>query len=794
MLDIQKDSSVWTSSSSSSSSSFSSVELDDRSIPTELLQSLRQHSIFQRTNNESFIEKIACCMHLRTYGPRDIIIVEGEPAKAMFFLLRGSVDVCSADFERIYATLPKGSCFGEIGILYSMPRTATVIASTKCIVASLTAEEVKTILPQYPKVEKMLRFEAEERLTLLKKSKNLNETKKISYKPFTERNVEDLTSAHNLLKKIPYFQSCPEEFLHYVSLKVEPRHYAPNDLILKKGDIGKELFFILSGTVEITNMDTVLSDSLTPIEHLSTGDYFGDIAVLLETPRTANVRAVTPIELYVLKKSDFMDVLNRFPDLQAHFKAMAESSLNNLRLKVTNFIIIIIIATPVIPTGTPDECLSFTNAPVITPDSVCSTTSDQDPTLLPPSTTNMLKMTETRKRRASVAIWSDPNLVALANRNLKSVAVKGSKLKEEEAKKSIKAPTSSLIFSGDGRIASLNEEILSLIVNNLDFYSIIQLSAVSRKFHEFVLHNDKIMHIVDLSHLNKRVTDNTIASIVKITGVRARKLNLSQCFYITDEGFKALVDYMPHVESMDLNSCWLLTDKSLAYLTVACPHLTVLDLSNCRKMSDIGLFKLLDEKVSRNYPQLTHLSLSYCKKLSDMSMGYLAEFCSETLTSLNIQRCTRITDQGFLKWSNTQFPSLRNLNLTDCSFLTDQAISHLILAAPHLKNLSLSFCCALSDSAIEGLNSLSELEHLDASFCGAAVSDISIKALLSSNKLRDTIQSLNLRGCVRITDKCVKSILEWSHLETLNISQCPGISLNTKQFVKESGSIHNLVA
>lgn len=203
MIDVQKES-IWPSSSTSSSASSSlSMEItDDRSIPPELLQSLRQHSLFQRTNNESFLEKLACSMHLRTYGPHDIIIVEGEPAKAMFFLLRGSIDVCSADFERIYATLPKGSCFGEIGILYSMPRTATVIASTKCIVAALTAEEVNTILPQYPEVERMLRFEAEERLTLLRKSKNLNEKEKISNKPLTERNVEDLTSAHNLLKKV----------------------------------------------------------------------------------------------------------------------------------------------------------------------------------------------------------------------------------------------------------------------------------------------------------------------------------------------------------------------------------------------------------------------------------------------------------------------------------------------------------------------------------------------------------------------------------------------------------------
>lgn len=176
-------------------------------IPNELLQSLKKHSLFQRTNNEGFIEKLSSCMHLRTYSPQDVIIVEGEQAKAMFFLLKGTLNVCSADFERIYATLEKGSCFGEIGILYSMPRTATVIASTKCIVATITAEEVKAILPDYPEVEKILRFEAEERLELLKKSKNTTERVAVTQNSFTEENVEEVSSARKLLQKVKSIDS-----------------------------------------------------------------------------------------------------------------------------------------------------------------------------------------------------------------------------------------------------------------------------------------------------------------------------------------------------------------------------------------------------------------------------------------------------------------------------------------------------------------------------------------------------------------------------------------------------------
>jgi F-box/leucine-rich repeat protein 7 len=433
---------------------------------------------------------------------------------------------------------------------------------------------------------------------------------------------------------------------------------------------------------------------------------------------------------------------------------------------------------------------SVTNTHVIEPSSVCSTTSDQDPTLLPATAATAataLKTVETRRRRGSVAIWSDPNLIALANK-----ALKPTRAEPEETK--LKTDYSSRpSFPGDGRLVTINEEILGLIVDYMDFATVLQFSTLSKKCRDFLQHNDKILHSVDLSHLNKRVTDSTAEKIVALVGNRVKRLNLSQCFYITDEGFKTLIENMPSIESMDLNSCWLLTDKSLSFLGAACPRLVKLDLSNCRKITDSGIFRLLDEKSSRGYPELTDLSLSYCKKLSDMTMSHLAEFCSKTLASLNIQRCTRITDQGFVKWADTDFPNLKTLNLTDCSFLTDQAISHLVAAAPNLHSLSLSFCCALSDSAIEGLISLAELQELDASFCGAAVSDCSIRALLKSN-FAESMNSLNLRGCVRITDICVKTILELGQLGMLNISQCPGISVAAKETIKVSGHVQHLVA
>lgn len=90
----------------------------------------------------------------------------------------------------------------------------------------------------------------------------------------------------------------------------------------------------------MTNVVDTDSDPSTPIARLTAGDYFGDIAVLLNSPRAADVRAVTAVELFVLKKSDFLNVISRFPTLQQKFKVMAQNSLDDWKLKVRVFIFI----------------------------------------------------------------------------------------------------------------------------------------------------------------------------------------------------------------------------------------------------------------------------------------------------------------------------------------------------------------------------------------------------------------------------------------------------------------------
>ncbi|KAI7849042.1 hypothetical protein BDC45DRAFT_521821 [Circinella umbellata] len=756
-------------------------------------------------------------MNIRTYSPHDVIIVEGAEAKAMFLLLRGSVNVCSADFERIYATLEPGTFFGEIGLLYAIPRTATVIAATPCTVAVLTAEAVSAILPDYPAVERILRFEAQERMAMLDK---IGKRKSISVSPSTSiSNNDDVeitsttpttmisddidsegdlrksssvigiesfitTSAYDLLTKVPFFKDCPEDFLHRISLKVEPRNYRPNTMIINKGDIGHEMFFIVDGTVQILNRR---KEGDLAVARLGSMDFFGELSLLLDIPRTASVQSITPMEMYVLSKEDCFQVCHDYPEIQSQFKILADKTLRtinklNQSIDGTGDQQLDTVSGGVVYVPAEEQDYGASLAP-IDQSAVCSTTSDQDPTLPPPTTTaaNQLRTRETRPRRPSIAVWSDPALLAAAAKaSVHSPSRRRSVTITEE--------TYALELTSDkrDRLTALDTSIIARIASLMDFASLIRLSNASRKLYR-TLHKQHVQaQQIDLGSSNRLMTDETIELLIDLIGPNVESLYLTHCYHLTDKAIMTIAQNAPHLKKLDLNSCWLITDQSLDTLR----NLQWLDLSNCRKITNAGMLRLLE-----NNTQLQHLTLSYCKNLTDETMLYFAQHCTKSLKYLNLQRCTKITDQGFVYWVNqapNAFCALHTLNLTDCSFLTDKAIAHLVVAAPYLKDLSISFCCALSDTSLEELAKLEELESLDASYCGSAVSDASIITLLKGTS--STIRKLNIRGCVRISGVGLMTGIEYAKgLESVNISQCPGISGSVRTCLLRSSRIHHLL-
>jgi glucose-6-phosphate 1-dehydrogenase len=113
----------------------------------------------------------------------------------------------------------------------------------------------------------------------------------------------------DVLVKVPLFETCNAVFLHSLSLMLKPDVFAPGDYIIRKGDTGSEMFFIVRGEVE------ALTDGDKVVGTLREGDFFGEIALLLSQPRTASIRAKTHCDLYVLDKKSLNRVLRDHPQI-----------------------------------------------------------------------------------------------------------------------------------------------------------------------------------------------------------------------------------------------------------------------------------------------------------------------------------------------------------------------------------------------------------------------------------------------------------------------------------------------
>lgn len=116
------------------------------------------------------------------------------------------------------------------------------------------------------------------------------------------------------LQRVPIFQDCEPGLLQQLVTKLKLQVFSPGDFVCKKGDIGKEMYFIKSGRLNVVN-----DDGTKVFVTLSEGKYFGEISIL-DIPgnktgnrRTANVKSVGFTNLFCLTKHDLWQALAEYP-------------------------------------------------------------------------------------------------------------------------------------------------------------------------------------------------------------------------------------------------------------------------------------------------------------------------------------------------------------------------------------------------------------------------------------------------------------------------------------------------
>ncbi|KNC48760.1 serine/threonine protein phosphatase 2A [Thecamonas trahens ATCC 50062] len=116
------------------------------------------------------------------------------------------------------------------------------------------------------------------------------------------------------------------DFVETMLSSMDIVHYQEGDLIVRRGDVGSAMFFIIAGTVEIILPDRAEGEQ-RPNPTCASGDFFGEIAMFLERKRTASVRAATDVDVCVLTKDMCEAVLFQYPLIHHEFLMLAQNRL-----------------------------------------------------------------------------------------------------------------------------------------------------------------------------------------------------------------------------------------------------------------------------------------------------------------------------------------------------------------------------------------------------------------------------------------------------------------------------------
>lgn len=722
-----------------------------KALPLELVDRLRSFPLFQAVP-ESFLFEVGQHLRPQLHAPNDYILTEGDEAKAMYWLVRGAVSVTSRDGESIYAELKPGAFFGEIGVLMDRPRTATIIARTRCMLVVLTKEDFRNILPRFPEVEQAIREEAQERLMILEKKKKETSAPAVDLdssrlpspvrrgsKRLRESHSKDLAAAEEdlsvnsihkkrkspspgrrdassalanglvnvrlLLKELPLFSGLPADILHFLGLNAQPRSFSPFTDIIKQDSHGRELYFIVRGEVEVVaeknesnneqnNKQNGTGGTRTEIKaRLKQGQYFGEVVSLSLAPRrTATVRSVTSVECLMLSG----EVLSQF----------WEMCPKDIRESVER---------------TAQERLQTT----ADGDVVMSDATDEQPPLGDLELDDRVKVASSRRRSMPLLTLTETELdgphqsspvedqeqAVLRPSDPDPYLSLGLDKVRLRSRRGSVAPLTPEEVTGEHQRQSPSEPRSAsssslALPDTLGLSKPHQAARPSTDVHHGIFPDSILLNIfrfLELHHLLRlRAVSSHWCEILTKSPDVIGDLNLSVYNRkLTDDALVKIicpfVGNRPH--SVNVNNCFHITDEGFNALANTCaPTATTWKMKSVWDVSASAILEMTSKATG-----LQEVDLSNCRKVGDTLMarivGWVLPGNQKPTEGKNASiKPTLKTEDGLVYGC----PQLKKLTLSYCKHVTDRSMHHIAShAASRIEEMDLTRCTTITDQGFQ---------------------------------------------------------------------------------------------
>lgn len=132
------------------------------------------------------------------------------------------------------------------------------------------------------------------------------------------------------LKNVELFHEIPGEVLAHIATLLEEELYEKGTYVVNQGDLGRELYIIVSGEVD------VIADA-KKVDVMSDGAYFGEMAIIDSQPRAADVVANTDLVVLRMEMDDFHEILTQQEQIAIGVIRVLNRRIRNLNRRLREF-------------------------------------------------------------------------------------------------------------------------------------------------------------------------------------------------------------------------------------------------------------------------------------------------------------------------------------------------------------------------------------------------------------------------------------------------------------------------
>lgn len=222
-------------------------------------------------------------------SPGEYVIKQNETGDFFYVIDHGHFDVFKlegGEQKKVFEYNQEGS-FGELALMYNCPRAATVQATKDGVLWKVDRETFRHIIID----------------STAKKRKHYEE----------------------FLETVPILANLSKQERSLVADCLETVKFNEGDVVIREGDRGDQVYFILRGNAIATQ---TLNDKTVQVGTMKEGEYFGERSLITREPRAANVVCVTPMECAAMDRSAFERLLGDCKEIMARqiksYKTAAE--------------------------------------------------------------------------------------------------------------------------------------------------------------------------------------------------------------------------------------------------------------------------------------------------------------------------------------------------------------------------------------------------------------------------------------------------------------------------------------